>query len=73
MQLFTKKSEEGGVDGLGWIDADTIRFNFNQIQKDLKIPHMGWNTVQIQKQIPLLKNIETNSCFYFFQSYHFRL
>jgi imidazole glycerol-phosphate synthase subunit HisH len=72
MQLFTKRSEEGSVNGLGWIEADTVRFKFDQMLKDLKIPHMGWNAVQIQKQLPILKNIETNSRFYFVHSYHVR-
>ena len=33
MQLLTKKSEEGVKNGLGWIDAETIKFDFNQLQK----------------------------------------
>lgn len=69
MQLFTKKSEEGFVDGLGWIDAKTVRFTFGG-ENSLKIPHMGWNTVQIKKKRPLFKNIENGSRFYFLHSYH---
>ena len=45
MQLFCKSSEEGDLPGLGWIDAETRRFQFDALQADLRIPHMVWNTV----------------------------
>ena len=70
MQLFTKKSEEGFVDGLGWIDAETIRFRFNDSQNGLKIPHMGWNTIKIKNSHPLFTNLGDESRFYFVHSYH---
>lgn len=69
MQLMTNKSEEGILDGLGWIDAKTIKFNFGNNAK-YKIPHMGWNTVTIDKGGPLFKNIDNKSRFYFVHSYH---
>ncbi len=62
-QLFSKWSEEGNVAGLGWIDARTIKFNFNGIGNSsdngngLKIPHMGWNTIRIEKPTPILEGI----------------
>jgi len=45
MQLFSQKSEEGDSNGLGWINARTVRFSFDQPDKKLKIPHLGWNTL----------------------------
>lgn len=69
MQLFAKRSEEGVLDGLGWIDAEVKRFNFRN--DELKIPHMGWNTVTILKQDDLLRNMLENSRFYFVHSYYF--
>jgi glutamine amidotransferase len=39
MQLMTKKSEEGELQGLSWIDAETKRF----VGDTCKVPHMGWN------------------------------
>jgi len=70
MQLLSRKSEEGNLSGLGWIDAETIRFNMPD--NKLKIPHMGWNEVIVpsNKQSVLLKNIDNNSRFYFVHSYH---
>jgi len=72
MQLFTKKSEEGFVDGLGWIDAETIRFRFQDNQNRLKIPHMGWNTITIPHHHPLLRELGDQPRFYFVHSYHAR-
>lgn len=69
IQLFTKKSEEGTLPGLGWIDAETIRFRFDRKQ-NLKIPHMGWNTVKILKARPLFENMYAGARFYFVHSYH---
>lgn len=45
MQLMTNRSEEGTVAGLGWVKAITKKFKFDNISLNLKIPHMGWNTV----------------------------
>jgi glutamine amidotransferase len=72
MQMFTKKSEEGFVDGLGWIDAETIRFRFQDNQNRLKIPHMGWNTITNNHQHPLLRDLGDQPRFYFVHSYHAR-
>ena len=67
IQLFTKSSEEGILPGLGWIDARTVKFNFSN--KNLKIPHMGWNSVNIKKESKLFKGL-INPEFYFVHSYH---
>lgn len=70
MQLFTRQSEEGVSPGLGWIDAKTVCFKFDGSNKDLKIPHMGWNDVQICRQTPLWDDKDDSPCFYFAHSYH---
>lgn len=70
MQLFTKKSEEGKMAGLGWFDAKTVRFCFNDSNNSLKIPHMGWNLLNIKQSSSLFKNFDLESCFYFVHSYH---
>lgn len=70
MQLFTKSSEEGVMPGLSWIDARTVRFNFNGNNGNLKIPHMGWNSVTVEKSSPLFKNVSDEPRFYFVHSYH---
>jgi imidazole glycerol-phosphate synthase subunit HisH len=71
MQLLSKGSEEGLLPGLGWINAETIRFNFiNTIE--YKIPHMGWNFVNQHKESNLFKNMFPGSRFYFVHSYFFK-
>jgi imidazole glycerol-phosphate synthase subunit HisH len=68
MQLLAKGSEEGVLPGLGWIDADVVRFRFEGNQ--LRIPHMGWNTVNIQHEECLFRGLNNESRFYFVHSYH---
>jgi glutamine amidotransferase len=70
IQLFTKRSEEGNLPGLGWIDAGTIRFRFDKNQTKLKIPHMRWNTVKIRQESHLFKDMYNDARFYFVHSYH---
>ncbi len=70
MQLLTKVSEEGELPGLGWIDAETIRFRFDRNQTSLKIPHMGWNTVKIEREGTLFKDMYAEPRFYFVHSFH---
>lgn len=70
MQLFTTGSEEGSREGLGWIDAETIRFKFGTNEKNLKIPHMGWNSVILKRQSPLFQGMYPDPRFYFVHSYH---
>ena len=69
MQLITRRSQEGSLPGLGWVQADTIRFSFNPNGK-LKIPHMGWNHVTPNGAHPLFRGLESEARFYFVHSYH---
>lgn len=70
-QIMTRGSEEGQIKGLGWFDADTIKFNFPS-ETSLKIPHMGWNEIKIKKNTPLTSELSDDSRFYFVHSYHFK-
>ena len=65
MQLMTKRSDEGTLPGLGWLDAETVRF----ANGSLRVPHMGWNTVDIRREDPLFKDMYEESRFYFVHSY----
>lgn len=69
VQLFSRRSEEGRLSGLGWIEADTIRFQLPS-NSNLKIPHMGWNELNIKIEDPLFKNMYDSPRFYFVHSYH---
>lgn len=70
LQLMTKGSEEGQEAGLGWFDAETVRFKFDAEHAPLKIPHMGWNSVQVRREHPLVADWDPESRFYFVHSYH---
>ena len=69
MQLFAQKSKEGTLPGLGWIEGEVKKFKFNN--NKFKIPHMGWNTIEIKKEDTLFKNMEGELRFYFVHSYYF--
>lgn len=69
MQLFTSGSEEGKLPGLGWIDGKTVKFRFEK-EKDLKIPHMGWNTLRNKPDTALFSQMPEDSRFYFAHSYY---
>jgi len=69
MQLITRRSQEGSLPGLGWVEADTVRFGFNPNGK-LKIPHMGWNHIIPNGAHPLFTGLESEARFYFVHSYH---
>jgi len=70
MQLLSKKSEEGKLRGLGWLEAETIRFKFDGDNAHLKIPHMGWNQIAVNQAHPLFAGLEYVNRFYFVHSYH---
>ena len=69
MQLMAKSSEEGDVEGLGWFDAEVKKIAVLDKIK-FKIPHTGWNSINIQKESPLMKDILDGSEFYFVHAYH---
>ena len=70
MQLFAKigyESEE--TKGFGWIDG--VVKKINNINKTLKLPHMGWNQIEFKKNFLLFSGIENKSHMYFVHSYEF--
>jgi len=68
MQLFAKigyESEE--TKGFGWIDGEVRKIN--NINKTLKLPHMGWNQIEFKKDSALFSGLENKSHMYFVHSY----
>ncbi|MEH6502553.1 MAG: imidazole glycerol phosphate synthase subunit HisH [Cycloclasticus sp.] len=74
MQALLQHSEEnGGVDCLGVLPGNVIKFSQNpenDNNKIIKIPHMGWNQVNYSETNPLFLNIPQNERFYFVHSYY---
>lgn len=79
--LFTRSSEGGEHKGLDIIAGEVTRFKqektedsgkrlFGENNHKLKIPHMGWNEIQIKKKVPLLNGLPDNSFMYFVHSYY---
>lgn len=70
MQILAKRSDEGFLPGLGWIDAEVKLFDSSLIPYKTQLPHMGWNNISPQGSNPLLKGFDENSHFYFLHSYY---
>jgi len=70
--LFEEGFEFGRHKGLGVIKGKVVRFlsGMESGGAELKIPHMGWNSVKMEKESPLMKGIPDNSFFYFVHSYY---
>ena len=68
LQLFFESSEETpGVEGLGLLPGKIVRI---PDKEGFKIPHMGWNSIQINPASRLLKGIEEGAYVYFVHSYY---
>jgi glutamine amidotransferase len=66
MQLFFTESSEGGkVEGLNFISGKVA-----QLPKTVKVPQMGWNTLEIVKNDPMLNDVENGEFVYFAHSYY---
>jgi glutamine amidotransferase len=71
MQLLFSKSEEGSMEGLGFIKGSVKKFNiFKNSQNNLKIPIIGWKEIFFLKKDKLFEGLENNSKFYFVHSYY---
>ena len=71
MQILFERSEEfGTVDGLGILPGTVRRFDTGNEQAGLKVPHMGWNEIQMQRRAPLLSGIEDGARTYFVHSFY---
>jgi glutamine amidotransferase len=66
MQLLFEWSAEGAVDLLGLLPARVQKFDMT----DIPVPHMGWNTLEAEKENPLLKGLSRKPYVYFVHSYY---
>lgn len=70
MQLFAKQSEEGGAEGLGWINAVSRRFDKTRMPACCRVPHVGWNRITAVRKSELIAGVGAGQEFYFTHSYH---
>ena len=72
MQLFSSfGDEDGGSKGFDWIKGKVNKINLTD--KNLKLPHMGWNNISINQKSKLFSGIENESHFYFVHSFAFNV
>jgi glutamine amidotransferase len=70
LQMFADVGyEEAETNGLGWVSGKVSKIN-NQNRK-FKLPHIGWNEIEIQKESKIFKNIKNKTHMYFVHSYEF--
>jgi len=67
--LFNESEESPGVNGLGVFNGKVIKFSSLPPDR-LKVPQIGWNQIEFNNQIAVLKNIPQKSWFYFVHSYY---
>jgi glutamine amidotransferase len=70
LQLLTRRSDEGMAPGLGWLAAETVALDPGNGVNRLKVPHMGWNTIEPCAGSPLLTGLPNEPSVYFAHAYH---
>ena len=65
--LFSKSEEFGSHKGLNLIKGNVVKF---KADPEHKVPHMGWNTIEKEKEVPLLQGVESGDFFYFVHSFY---
>lgn len=68
MQLMARRSEEGEAEGLGWIDAEVVRFRVPDTLR-YKVPHVGWSKIAMRRSSTLFEGLPDDAEFYFVHSY----
>jgi glutamine amidotransferase len=71
MQILANRSDEGELEGLGWINAEVKKFDVATLTQKPHLPHMGWNTFQQEKESPILAELAPEKGFYFLHTYYF--
>ena len=70
LQMLFERCHEGGEHrGLGVLPGEVVRFDVDQAP-GLKVPHMGWNTLDVVNPSPLTRGLEPGASVYFVHGYH---
>lgn len=70
LQMMTRRSDEGSLPGLGWIQGEVRRFEDARLTAGRRLPHMGWNDVQPRADVPIFRDLGQDVRFYFLHSYY---
>jgi glutamine amidotransferase len=68
--LFDSSQEFGTTQGLGLIPGNVVAFDKTKFDHKLKVPHMGWNELFVQKNTPLFSGLKKDFYLYFVHSFH---
>jgi imidazole glycerol-phosphate synthase subunit HisH len=71
MQMMARRSDEGFLEGLAWIDAEVKKFDERGFSQRTHLPHMGWNDAEPKRTDCLFRGLEASARFYFLHSYYF--
>ncbi|MBM4052688.1 MAG: imidazole glycerol phosphate synthase subunit HisH [Planctomycetes bacterium] len=72
-QMMLRRSDEGVLPGLGWIEGDVRKFEPTRSGQLTRLPHMGWNDVRSSTRDPIFAALEEPMRFYFLHSYYIQL
>ena len=70
--LFEKGFEYGEHEGLGFVGGEVVDLREDLTDKTLKVPHMGWNSLQIRRDDPIFKYIKDGEYVYYVHSFYGR-
>ena len=71
MQVFADSSEEGDLAGLGWVPGRIRKIDTSLLPVSPKLPHTGWNSIELRADTPLFNHVDVDHGFYFLHSYYF--
>ncbi|TSE06267.1 MULTISPECIES: imidazole glycerol phosphate synthase subunit HisH [Aquimarina] len=71
MQILAKKSEEGQLAGLGYIDGEVKKFDSSKFTQKPYLPHLGWNSIEPTEENKIFEGIDFDYGFYFLHTYYF--
>lgn len=69
MQMMARFSEEGNINGLGWLSADVKKINIKKLNHKPLLPHMGWNDLNVLANSKIISS-KKQQLFYFLHSYY---
>lgn len=71
MQLLANASDEGSRQGLGWVPGRVRKIDTGSLTQPPRLPHMGWNDIDVQPGASLFDKVDADRGFYFLHSYYF--
>ena len=71
MQVLADSSEEGDLAGLGWVPGRVRKIDTSLLPASPRLPHMGWNSIELRADAPLFNHVDVDHGFYFLHSYYF--